>query len=134
MFHQRYRIFFFPGKVCGLLTNSIFSICVFSFFRKSGKNKKHCFFFSLEKFVFTHTGDSQKIIIFFGVQYFFFSVFLIFLTLKPSCIIFNHLAMKGERRACLSYCLRALANQLHSTEPALPAPLLAHKPPDRQDS
>ena len=37
--------FFFPGKVCGLLTNSIFSICVFFFFRKSGKKKKHCFFF-----------------------------------------------------------------------------------------
>ena len=41
---QRYRIFF-PGKVWGLLTNSIFSTSVFFLFRKSGKKNTFFFYF-----------------------------------------------------------------------------------------
>ena len=43
--YQRYRIFFFPGKVCALLTNSFSDKTRFFF-----EEKKTVVFFSLEKF------------------------------------------------------------------------------------
>ena len=44
-FMQRYRIFFFPGKVCALLTNSFSDKTVFFFFRFFEEKKKTVFFF-----------------------------------------------------------------------------------------
>ena len=43
--------FYFPGKVCRLLTHSILSNFVFFIFRPLGKKKHLFFFFSSEKFV-----------------------------------------------------------------------------------
>ena len=52
--------FYFPGKVCRLLTHSILSNFVFFFFQPLGKKKNICFFFfprkSLEA---THSPQKQ---------------------------------------------------------------------------